>query len=200
MILDHALALFNEKGIEYVGVREIANDLNLRVGNVTYYFPTKDDIVAAITTQLADLNSKTIRPIEGLTMTGFLTMYQKALGNHYLYRCLFISFVQQMERNKKLASDYFKTQQARFATLNKNIHELIENGYLKPATTDEQVKYLIASISLTARFWISESRITHRHLSKKQLFRHYLLVLTHLLSPYATKKGLKQIEDFCKIL
>jgi len=42
-ILDKALEMFNERGIEYVGLRELASILDMRVSNITYYFPTKDD-------------------------------------------------------------------------------------------------------------------------------------------------------------
>ena len=38
-ILARALELYNEHGVEYVGVRELAKDLNLKGGNITYYFP-----------------------------------------------------------------------------------------------------------------------------------------------------------------
>ena len=34
-LVSRALDLFNENGIEYVGMRELAADLNMRVGNVT---------------------------------------------------------------------------------------------------------------------------------------------------------------------
>ena len=44
-ILAKALEMFNERGIEYVGMRELAATLNIRVSNITYYFPTKDDLV-----------------------------------------------------------------------------------------------------------------------------------------------------------
>lgn len=40
-IVSKALELFNEHGIEYVGLRELAAHLGIRVSNITYYFPTK---------------------------------------------------------------------------------------------------------------------------------------------------------------
>ena len=48
-IRDKALEMFNERGIEYVGLRELAAILDMRVSNITYYFPTKDDLVYEIT-------------------------------------------------------------------------------------------------------------------------------------------------------
>ena len=44
-IVTKALEMFNQSGVEYVGMRELAAALDMRVGNVTYYFPTKDDLV-----------------------------------------------------------------------------------------------------------------------------------------------------------
>ena len=56
-ILDKALEMFNERGIEYVGLRELAAILDIRVGNITYYFPTKDDLVYEISMGLNQANS-----------------------------------------------------------------------------------------------------------------------------------------------
>jgi AcrR family transcriptional regulator len=37
-ILHKALELFNERGIEYVGMRELAASFGITIGNVTYNF------------------------------------------------------------------------------------------------------------------------------------------------------------------
>ena len=50
--MDKALEWFNERGIEYVGLRELASVLNIRVSNISYYFPTKDDLVYALSLEL----------------------------------------------------------------------------------------------------------------------------------------------------
>ena len=196
LILTHALKLFNERGVEYVGVREIAKDLNLRVGNITYYFPIKDDIVVAIANQLAELNNRSINPVEGLTMQGFLKMYKQIFENHYLFSCLFISFVQQMERNTKLEKSYMSTQQKRYQTLKINLTELMENKFLKNTVTEEQLEYLVAALSLTARFWLSESRIRFKGVAKNKIFKHYLTLISYHLAPYTTQKGQKEIKAF----
>jgi hypothetical protein len=42
-IVQVALEMFNKTGVEYVGMRELAMALDMRIGNLTYYFPTKDE-------------------------------------------------------------------------------------------------------------------------------------------------------------
>jgi AcrR family transcriptional regulator len=47
-ILEAALDLLINEGIRALTLRRIAAACNLRVGNVTYYFPTKDDLLRAV--------------------------------------------------------------------------------------------------------------------------------------------------------
>ena len=60
-IVETALKMFNESGIEYVGMRELAAALDMRIGNLTYYFPTKDDLVNRISLDLAEENNRDYR-------------------------------------------------------------------------------------------------------------------------------------------
>ena len=47
-ILDHARRAFNARGVSSVGIRELARELSLSPGNVSYHFPTKEALVAAL--------------------------------------------------------------------------------------------------------------------------------------------------------
>ena len=47
-ICDAAAQLFNQKGYDQVSMREIAKHAGTTIGNLTYYFPKKEDIVIQI--------------------------------------------------------------------------------------------------------------------------------------------------------
>lgn len=199
-ILVQALKMFNEQGVEYVGVREIAKELDLRAGNITYYFPTKDDLVTALVLELAELNGRILRAGEDLDMGGFLNMYAEIFSNQYRYRCLYISFVFLMEHNPGAEAIYLPNQEKRFRNIRKNLRNLMHNGYLEKELSEHTLEYLVSSISLMVRFWISESRVRFKGESKKQVFKFYLdLFATHFL-PYATKEGKKEIRAFVAAL
>ena len=51
-ICDAAAQLFNEKGYDQVSMREIAKQAGTTIGNLTYYFPKKEDIVIQIVSEL----------------------------------------------------------------------------------------------------------------------------------------------------
>lgn len=191
-IVDRALAMFNEKGVEYVGMRELAAALDMRIGNLTYYFPTKDDLVLRLSMELAEENNKTIVALESTTMETFFEMLEKVFHNHYNYRCLMLSFVHIMQRNPLVARRYNKTQSHRNETWYKNIEVLKTGKYIK--ADEQEVEFLVSAIALIARFWLSEAAISFRNQPETEQARHYLKMIARIFLPYATAKGKGYLE------
>ncbi|HSU51911.1 MAG TPA: TetR/AcrR family transcriptional regulator [Segetibacter sp.] len=194
-ILDKALEMFNERGIEYVGLRELAAILDIRVSNITYYFPTKDDLVYALSLELGKANAEVIVERENLTMSAFLKMLREVFQNHIAFRCLLLSVVHLMKQNKHLSEAYKHTQKVRNAAMYSNLQALERSGYLKPKDKAE-MDFLVSGISLISRFWISEAAISFDQLTVDEQIRHYLILISKLLSPYSTKKAIKEMDVF----
>lgn len=194
-ILAKALEMFNEKGVEYAGMREIAATLNIRVSNITYYFPTKDDLVNQLSLDLNQLNSKVVVANKYLTITAFLEMLNNVFKNHVKYRCLLLSFVHLLEQNKAIAARYKTTEKDRNATIKSNIKALIKSGYLK-INDDADIDYLTSTLSIIIRFWISEAAVSHSRLNVNEQINHYLSLIKHLLHGYATAKAKKELQAF----
>ena len=196
-ILDKALEMFNERGIEYVGLRELAAVLDMRVGNLTYYFPTKDDLVYHISLELAKSNAAVMVVDENMTMAGFLGMLEGVFQNHARFRCLLLSFVHVIAQNQQVAARYKKTQEVRSDTIASSLEVLRKAGYLK-AEEGVNPAFLVSILALISRFWISEAAISGRKMKHEEQVSHYLLLVTDLLWPYATAKGRKEITEFRK--
>jgi AcrR family transcriptional regulator len=191
-IVQTALKMFNESAIEYVGMRELATALDMRIGNLTYYFPTKDDLVNRLSLELAEENSKTIVPVENMTMENFFEMLRQVFRNHVNYRCLMLSFVHIMERNPLVAKRYSKIQTERNATWSKNIQALKAAKYLSADT--KEIDFLVSTIALIARFWISEAAISFKNVKEEQQIQHYIKMVARIFLPYATTKGKRYLE------
>jgi AcrR family transcriptional regulator len=192
-ILAKALEMFNEKGVEYVGLRELAALLDMRVSNITYYFPTKDDLVNQLSIDLNKLNSEVLVIDEHITMFSFLQMFKQASLIQLKYRGLLLSMVHLLTQNKVILARHQQTQVDRNIILTENINRLIKSGYLK-IDTEKRKEYLVHIMGLIARFWISESAISFRQLSPEEQSNNYLLMIVNILSPYATEMGAEQIE------
>jgi AcrR family transcriptional regulator len=196
-IVQVALEMFNKVGIEYVGMRELAAALDMRIGNLTYYFPTKDDLVNRLSLDLAAENNKTIVPLDEVTMNGFFEMLRQVFHNHLKYRCLMLSFVHILERNPIISKRYGKVQSKRNETWANNVVALQKGKYI---STDSQteIDFLVSTIALIARFWISEATISYKGQSEQVQIAHYLNMIARIFMPYATSKGRKDLEELMK--
>lgn len=195
-IIKRALELFNIKGIEYVGMRELAADLGMRIGNLTYYFPTKDDLVFTISQAYTESNSQIHKGIPIATLYDFLHKNKLLFENGLKYQCLLLSMVHLMEQNARIAATYQgSVMQNRMSGLAHDIELLKENKYLKFSCEDDRL-LLISSNSLQSRFWLSEAVLSESRQNLARQMAHYLRMKAHLFRPYATKKGLEDIERF----
>ena len=192
-IVETALKMFNESGIEYVGMRELAAALKMRVGNLTYYFPTKDDLVNRLSLDLAEENSRTIVPVEQLTLKAFFGMLHQVFQNHIRYRCLMLSFVHIMQQNPIIAKRYSKIQSTRNETWATNIHALRKGKYI--SADAGEISFLVSTIALIARFWISEAAISFRDQTEEQQLQHYSKMIAQIFLPFATAKGKRELEE-----
>jgi AcrR family transcriptional regulator len=194
-IVQKALELFNEQGIEYVGMRELAASLGMQIGNINYYFPTKDDLVDQLAMDLSGLNERTLVATDDLTLISFLEMREKVFVNQLAYRCLFLSFVHIVRRNPAIAERYGKVRKARRDGFMDSIELLQKRGYIG-ATDPGSAAFLASATGLVARSWISEAAISGQRSSAGQQIRHYVGLIARILMPYATKQGRRQIEAY----
>lgn len=192
-IVDKALELFNRKGIEYVGMRELAAEMGMRIGNITYYFPTKDDLVLQLTIAYSELNSATLAAFPDTSLESYLQKSEQLFQNANKYRCLPLSIVHTLTQNKLVARRYKKVSSVRQEGLIQAMKALKNSGYLK--INDEELWVLVSAFSLINRFWPSEASLSSKHLSKKQI-DHYLKLVALLFIPYATAAGKKDIDHF----
>ena len=194
-ILTKALELFNENGIEYTGMRELAAILNMRVGNITYYFATKDHLVFSLSEQYSALNSQihTDNPVTSLYE--FLKKASLLYENGIEYRCLMLSMVHIMQQNPMIAERYKEVQNMRSQGLQRNIQTLVTSKHLILKSVDEQW-FLVSANSLINRFWMSEAAISGKRGDLTGQVNHYLKLLAFLFRPYASKKGVGDLEQF----
>jgi AcrR family transcriptional regulator len=193
-ILAKALEMFNERGVEYVGLRELAGVLEMRVSNITYYFPTKDDLVYQLAAELTELNSRVFVHDPAITIEGFVQMLKSIYANQLKYKCLMLSFVHLMEQNKKIAARYQQTQTNRFGTLRLNLQSLVKSGDLI-IPDEKELEVLLATLSIVNRFWLSEAQVSYRHLSGQQQLDHYLRIVIRLLLPYASAEAAAKLRS-----
>lgn len=190
-----ALELFNERGIEYVGVRELAADLSMRVSNITYYFPTKDHLVDALSADYRELNSQTFVELKDASIKDFMEMLTTTFGNQLQYRCMSLSLVHLITQNPMVSERYKSSSKERFSTIESNLKSLIKGRYIKELK-DEKIALLGSQLGMILRFWILESVISFKDATSREQMIHYLKLIHYALDPYLTARGKESASQF----
>jgi hypothetical protein len=98
-----------------------------------------------------------------------------------------------MKRNPLIAKRYSKTQSKRNETWLKNVEALMATKYIK--ADKQEVDFLVSTIALIARFWLSEAAISYRNEPEEEQAKHYLKMIARIFLPYCTAKGKVYIEE-----
>jgi AcrR family transcriptional regulator len=195
IIIDKATDLYNQYGIEYVGVRELARELGTKGGNITYYFSTKDDIIAEITTRLTQSNSGIMSNASIESLSDFLSMHKKLYTNQYRYRGIFVSLPLLIAQNDEYVASYAAIQNNARAKMKEQFVHLKEMGYIK-ILQDDELTAIVETISFFNRFWISEAKTDMHGKESAEVIPYYIGRLASMLGLVATAKGKDSMTEF----
>ena len=197
LILERALTLFNEQGIEGVGVRELARDLGLSPGNVSYHFKRKDDLVVALAQQLNELNNRTydLEHPAG-DVAEWMERYAQLFRNQWAYRALALALPSLMMSSEPLRQHYDAVQEQRRGNHAQVLRSLERAGQLKRVSAKTRAT-LVGSIALIGRFWLADHMVSYPHEPLERVIRHVQSLLANVLLPHATPAGQRALAPFC---
>tara|TARA_Y100000766_G_scaffold270571_1_gene268613 strand:+ start:1228 stop:1719 length:492 start_codon:yes stop_codon:yes gene_type:complete len=101
LILDTARRLYNERGLSNVTIRQIAQEMNISSGNLTYHFEKRGDLVKGVFQDLISIENKFISLYRQTTLNNkqlnnLMRSHAKAM---FHYRFFWIDFVQVGREN-----------------------------------------------------------------------------------------------------
>lgn len=194
-IVAKALEMYNQYGIEYAGVRELAKELNMKGGNITYYFPTKNDLIRELTERLSESNGAIFSRQTEPGIYNFLDKHRRIYLNQYDYRALFVSLPLMLKQDDEFAARYAQRQLERKKMLYNELKALFMAGYFNTAKSAD-MDTILHAITTVNRFWISEATVDGFIDDRQAAVNTYLERLAGLLHIIATDKGREEIKRF----
>src|SRR6476646_9564199 len=135
-ILKTALQLFNKKGIDEVRTRDIAKEMKISLGNLTYYFPAKSDIVLALVEELMKAIEEALAQNNTNPSKNILTVYynqvETIFKTHLKYRFLFGRWgeiISSDPKIQKITQEFLKVRFDSWKGLNE---QLVKEKSAKP--------------------------------------------------------------------
>ncbi|XYI01042.1 TetR/AcrR family transcriptional regulator [Sorangium sp. So ce1128] len=193
-ILDTARALFNERGLHRVGVRDIARATDMSPGNLAYHFRTKDDLVSALILELHERNARDIFT-ELPPAISLSVLYRSAVAtmrNILRYRFVLLSYVDAVMASPKLLELEAALRIKRRRRHDALIDGLVRGGYLDRRAVS-RARYLDEQGQMISSGWLRAAELRGWH-DDQAIILHYAKVGTALLEPYCTPKGAREMR------
>ncbi len=190
-ILEKALEMMNEKGLENVSTYDIARALDIRQSNITYYFPAKADIVSALGKRMIE---EVNQPFEAVAPHEFSFRYfyrlvDRVMQVHLRYRFFMLNYATIITADPELNDHFIRVLRERPGQQAGLITTLDANGYLKGGEMLPHNDNILYVQNIVAIYWVQEAAIYHAHLSDAEKRRHYLKLFFQAFIPYLTPKG-----------
>jgi AcrR family transcriptional regulator len=198
-ILDHARSAFNERGVGAVGIREIARDLGLSPGNVSYHFPTKERLVSALIEEGHGQNNAAVAapagPLDFAGLDAILrAIMRRDLENQWLMR----DYVGLLVAMPALRPGHDRMQRAREARVDGIAGRLVKAGLLEPRSTEAALPLLRRQLLTQVMFWVPAAVAAAPDRDPARSLDLHARAALALFLPYCTPAGRKQLEPLLR--
>jgi AcrR family transcriptional regulator len=194
-ILDHARQAFNERGVTAVGIREIARDLGLSPGNVSYHFPTKEALVEALIEEAhAHNNAAVAAPTGPLDFEKLDAIIRGIMGRDLDNQWLMRDAVSLLFAMPALRAREQQMQRAREARVDKIAAGLIDAGLLERRRTEQALPRLRLQLITQLFFWLPAAILAAPDRDPAERLDIHARAALALFGPYCTQAGRRQLE------
>lgn len=190
IILETSRQLFNQHSYASVTMRDIANACHISVGNLTYHFPHKADILCALMEEIQPNSSTPIQNLQNL----YQYLKDMILGvkkNAFFFS---VNNMQHLDETCFLASKG-NVDKLR-ATLIAALKNFRANGLLSNTLTDNSITSIVSFWMLSHLSWANEDN--HESIYKQTALDEFLLQHFDLLVPYFTDNAATEFEYISK--
>ena len=196
-ILKTALMLFNEKGFDEITTRDIARSLKISLGNLTYYFPAKKDIVFALIQNMANAVDQALsnhRDTGKNALVNYFYQVELIFKTHFKYRFImhkrYGEIISSFTESQQYVQDFLKIRFDSWQQLNK---QLVKEKLASKALIEESNAHSYV-LNILALYWHQEFLIYFPEISDKQKVEKALAIFFQAYKPYLTKKGLEELK------
>lgn len=192
-ILASGLRIVNARGLASLSIRGVAEDLGLSPGNVSYHFPRKEDLVTGLVHLLRAGNQSRLARALG-SLADFLELFRELFEHQYEFRGLVLALPDVLETFEQLRTEYRRVEHNRRRALFDLLAGLRERGVV--AGSDTELARLVSHLTLVARFWIGEARVTYSKFGRDRAIAHYLALIADNLVPLATPAHAAELAPY----
>lgn len=188
LLAEAAIDLFNARGLARVSVRDLATQLDISPGNVTYHFKSKDLLVEhALDSLIERMNELSAAAFATTDLDAYREMLAKIWDVQHRYRFFYIDAADILRAYPKVKRAYQAVVKRRIEQSKRYFNALIAAGILEPLDSGE-LELLTRRSWMVLSFWQSRLVILNEPASQEQFVAEVFAVLR----PHLTGKSVRR--------
>jgi AcrR family transcriptional regulator len=194
-ILETAIKLFNKNGYASVTMRDIAGELNISPGNLTYYFKKKEDIVSSINQMQCDEHNSN-NYSEDITVEELNKLFKTMIEHQKKYLFYFYNITELPRMYPEVARTQIRVRNEFYNLYRGIFRNFVKKGIMKEenkAGAYDDLSFAVLSILM---FWVQQTSLENDLISEK---RNVISVLWNIIIPNFTDEGMN-LYNALKIL
>lgn len=195
-IINQSILLFNSNGVSNVKLSDITVALKISLGNLTYYYKTKKDLIGSILDYMNEDQKNLLTRSEQFLGED---NWEELIKNYLLFQlkyCFFYRDIISLDAYHEKARSMYESEVDKVIAFNKNsIYMAIGRGYLHPEPRKGLYDGLAENIwSIIQAWFIKRSVFGEERVHLNAPFRSIM----DLYYPYATEAGIAVLEKLRK--
>lgn len=187
-ILSTAVNLFNERGFVSVTMRDLANELEISPGNLTYHFKKKEDLMEAIHDRIIEERNVMLESVQMIPsienihhqMVPLLQLYER-------YRFLQQDILEVTRAYPKIANAVRGHVKNQIRYIKAIIDYSVGSGNMNAEARIGQYQQLAETVWMIITFWLTQRELRDQ---KGNLYNQARSAIWNLVIPLLTEKGL----------
>lgn len=202
LIIASANEIINRTGVVDFRIETLAQSLSLSPGNITYHFPKKEDIIAAIWEEyvaiMRDTTEEMITPLLDIKQLFlyFRTAASKAINYVGVTTYYFGDMGALLRENETFRHQIERCRELIFASYD----TLVKNGYMKPIEKPEIKELTFDSQITMLRWWINHALTKYPEQDLPVVMDKYIALSLLQLIPYLTESGKRQFVNIVNLI
>ena len=198
-ILLKAVELFNERGISSTSPNQISAALGISVGNLTYHYKTKANLVKAVYDRMY-ADSQDYMELKGyMTLYDFRKIMEKFRAFKESYRFFFHDLSYIIRNYPEAAKMVEDANLKRFEQGRALFNYFVETGRMIPEAAGINYDFLTHNVWTVAVFWDVQSNIMPP-ITIFQKPMDMVDMIWYMILPYLTEKGKEEYEQINEFL
>lgn len=192
-ILDIAIALFNEKGVNNVTLRDIASALDISTGNLAYHYKNKDFIIEEAFGQMEAERDRVLAGVQQIpSFEDINAQLLPILQITEKYRFIYLDTIHLIRTYPNIAQLHRKNVEHSIKYIKAVFDISVGSGSIRPEEEEGQYFRLANTIWMIMNFWLEKMILQNRQELQIDEVRKSIW---DLVIPLLTEKGKHRFQE-----